>query len=70
MQCDGQIEPCLMIIGRGIDCGLQFSDGTSVLRLTRQHDLRVDGLKQRDDAMIARGQKPMGDLSNALQFSV
>ena len=30
----------------------------------------LDGLKQRDDAMIARGQKPMGDLSNALQFNV
>ncbi|SDV17413.1 hypothetical protein SAMN05216558_5987, partial [Pseudomonas vancouverensis] len=26
------------------------------------------GLKQRDDAMIARGQTPMGDLTNALHF--
>jgi hypothetical protein len=28
----------------------------------------LDGIKQRDDAMIARGQKPMGDLTNALHF--
>jgi acid phosphatase len=47
-------------------------DTASILRLiTRVFQLeKLDGLKQRDDAMIARGQKPMGDLSNALQFSV
>lgn len=47
-------------------------DTASILRLiTRVFQLEaLDGLKQRDDAMIARGQKPMGDLSNALQFSV
>ncbi|KAB0521024.1 acid phosphatase [Pseudomonas extremorientalis] len=47
-------------------------DTGSILRLiTRVFQLEtLDGLKQRDDAMIARGQKPMGDLSNALQFSV
>ena len=47
-------------------------DTASILRLiTRVFRLEtLDGLKQRDDAMIARGQKPMGDLSNALQFSV
>lgn len=45
-------------------------DTASILRLiTRVFKLEtLDGLKQRDDAMIARGQKPMGDLSNALQF--
>ena len=45
-------------------------DTASILRLiTRVFQLeKLDGLKQRDDAMIARGQKPMGDLSNALQF--
>ena len=47
-------------------------DTASILRLiTRIFQLEtLDGLKQRDDAMIARGQKPMGDLSNALQFNV
>ena len=47
-------------------------DTASILRLiTRVFQLEtLDGLKQRDDAMIARGQKPMGDLSNALQFSL
>ncbi|MDQ0738409.1 acid phosphatase [Pseudomonas sp. W4I3] len=47
-------------------------DTASILRLiTRVFQLEtLDGLKQRDEAMIARGQKPMGDLSNALQFSV
>jgi len=45
-------------------------DTASILRLiTRVFDLeKLDGLKMRDDAMIARGQQPMGDLSNALQF--
>jgi len=47
-------------------------DTASILRLiTRVFQLeKLDGLKQRDDAMVARGQKPMGDLSNALQFTV
>ena len=47
-------------------------DTASILRLiTRVFQLeKLDGLKQRDDAMIARGQKPMGDLTNALQFYV
>lgn len=47
-------------------------DTASILRLiTRVFQLeKLDGLKLRDDAMIARGQKPMGDLSNALQFKV
>ncbi|NVZ49925.1 acid phosphatase [Pseudomonas sp. B6002] len=47
-------------------------DTASILRLiTRVFQLEtLDGLKQRDDAMIARGQKPMGDLSNALQFTL
>ena len=47
-------------------------DTASILRLiTRVFQLeKLDGLKQRDDAMIARGQEPMGDLSNALQFDV
>ena len=46
-------------------------DTASILRLiTRVFQLEtLDGLKQRDDAMIGRGQKPMGDLSNALQFN-
>lgn len=45
-------------------------DTASILRLiTRVHQLEVlDGLKQRDDAMKARGQAPMGDLTNALMF--
>ncbi|WP_455885067.1 acid phosphatase [Pseudomonas spelaei] len=47
-------------------------DTASILRfITRVFQLEtLDGLKQRDDAMIARGQQPMGDLSNALQFNV
>lgn len=46
-------------------------DTASILRLiTRVFQLEtLDGLKQRDDAMIARGQKPMGDLTAALQFN-
>ncbi|WP_024694276.1 acid phosphatase [Pseudomonas syringae] len=46
-------------------------DTASILRLiTRLHGLeKLDGLKRRDDAMIARGQQPMGDLTNALQFT-
>jgi acid phosphatase len=45
-------------------------DTASILRLiTRVHGLEpLDGLKTRDNAMIARGQAPMGDLTNALQF--
>ncbi|MBX8512381.1 acid phosphatase [Pseudomonas cichorii] len=45
-------------------------DTASILRLiTRVHGLeKLDGLKRRDDAMRARGQTPMGDLTNALQF--
>lgn len=45
-------------------------DTASILRLiTRVHDLeKLDGLKERDQAMIARGQTPMGDLTNALHF--
>ncbi|MBX8531840.1 acid phosphatase [Pseudomonas cichorii] len=45
-------------------------DTASILRLiTRVHGLeKLDGLKRRDDAMHARGQTPMGDLTNALQF--
>ncbi|MFS2161220.1 acid phosphatase [Pseudomonas sp. Pseusp122] len=45
-------------------------DTASILRLiTRIHGLEtLDGLKQRDDAMKARGQQPMGDLTNALHF--
>ncbi|WP_338489457.1 acid phosphatase [Pseudomonas trivialis] len=47
-------------------------DTASILRLiTRVFQLEtLDGLKQRDDAMSARGQKPMGDLSNALHFNL
>ncbi|OKA17575.1 acid phosphatase [Pseudomonas versuta] len=45
-------------------------DTASILRLiTRVHQLEMlDGLKARDDAMKARGQTPMGDLTNALKF--
>ncbi len=45
-------------------------DTASILRLvTRVFGIeKLDGLQQRDDAMIARGQLPMGDLSNALVF--
>lgn len=46
-------------------------DTASILRLiTRVFQLEtLDGIKERDDAMLARGQKPMGDLTNALHFS-
>nr|WP_315527986.1 acid phosphatase [uncultured Achromobacter sp.] len=46
-------------------------DTGSILRLaTRVFDLpMLEGLKARDDAMSARGQHPMGDLSNTLTFS-
>ena len=45
-------------------------DTASILRLiTRVFQLEtLAGIKQRDDAMIGRGQKPMGDLTNALHF--
>ncbi|MGC5703585.1 acid phosphatase [Pseudomonas sp. NFXW11] len=45
-------------------------DTASILRLiTRVFQLEtLDGIKERDAAMIARGQKPMGDLTNALHF--
>jgi acid phosphatase len=45
-------------------------DTASILRLiTRVFQLdTLDGLKARDQAMIARGQVPMGDLTNALRF--
>lgn len=45
-------------------------DTASILRLiTRVFDLEaLDGIKQRDEAMAARGQKAMGDLTAALQF--
>jgi acid phosphatase len=45
-------------------------DTASILRLiTRVFDLEaLDGIKQRDKAMIARGQNAMGDLTAALQF--
>ncbi|WP_424624383.1 acid phosphatase [Achromobacter marplatensis] len=46
-------------------------DTGSILRLaTRVFDLpMLEGLKARDDAMSARGQHPMGDLTNTLTFS-
>jgi len=45
-------------------------DTGSILRLiTRVFGLeKLDGLKQRDDAMQARGQQPMGDMTNTLQL--
>ncbi|WP_297832028.1 acid phosphatase [Pseudomonas sp.] len=45
-------------------------DTASILRLiTRVHGLeKLDGLKLRDESMTTRGQQPMGDLTNALQF--
>ncbi|MBE1160730.1 acid phosphatase [Dyella acidiphila] len=46
-------------------------DTASILRLvTRVFDLEtLDGIRARDEAMTARGQQPMGDLTNALQFT-
>ncbi|CAJ0694554.1 hypothetical protein R82526_04175 [Ralstonia mannitolilytica] len=46
-------------------------DTASVLRLiTHRFALpTLPGLKQRDDALVANGNKPMGDLTNALDFS-
>jgi acid phosphatase len=46
-------------------------DTASILRLmTRVFDLEtLDGIRERDNAMTARGQQPMGDLTNALQFT-
>jgi acid phosphatase len=45
-------------------------DTASILRLiTRVHGLeKLDGLVERDNAMTARGQAPMGDLTGALHF--
>jgi acid phosphatase len=45
-------------------------DTASILRLiTRVHGLeKLDGLKERDEEMLTRGQEPMGDLTKALQF--
>ncbi|MHC8385498.1 acid phosphatase [Pseudomonas sp. LB3P14] len=47
-------------------------DTASILRLiTRVFQLEtLDGIKLRDESMIARGQQPMGDLTNALHFPV
>jgi acid phosphatase len=47
-------------------------DTASILRLvTRVFRLEtLDGVKGRDDAMRARGETPMGDLTNALKFEV
>ncbi|WP_085641017.1 MULTISPECIES: acid phosphatase [unclassified Pseudomonas] len=47
-------------------------DTASILRLiTRVFRLeKLDGLRQRDEAMAARGQKPLGDLTAALRFPV
>ncbi|WP_299011719.1 acid phosphatase [uncultured Shewanella sp.] len=46
-------------------------DTASILRLiTRVFDLEtLDGIKQRDTEMIARGQIPFGDLTNPLTFN-
>ena len=46
-------------------------DTASILRLiTRVFDLEtLDGIRMRDDAMAARGQPVMGDLTNALDLS-
>ncbi len=46
-------------------------DTGSILRLiTRVFRLEtLDGVRQRDDAMLARGQVPPGDLSHALAFT-
>lgn len=45
-------------------------DTASILRLiTRVFDLeKLDGLAERDNAMADRGQPPLGDLTNALNF--
>jgi acid phosphatase len=45
-------------------------DTASILRLiTRTFDLEMlEGLAHRDREMVSRGQKPMGDLTNALAF--
>jgi acid phosphatase len=45
-------------------------DTASILRLiSRVFQLEtLEGIKHRDDAMLARGQTPMGDLTNALDF--
>lgn len=45
-------------------------DTASTLRfVTRVFQLeKLDGLKQRGEAMIAREQTPLGDLTNALQL--
>lgn len=47
-----------------------IQDTGSILRLiTRVFELeKLDGIHERDDAMAARGQAPMGDLTSALQF--
>jgi acid phosphatase len=46
-------------------------DTASILRLvTRVFQLEsLDGFRSRDAAMVARGQKPMGDLTHALTFT-
>lgn len=46
-------------------------DTASILRLvTRVFELEtLDGIRERDEAMTSRGQTPMGDLTNALQFN-
>ncbi len=47
-------------------------DTTSILRfITRRYSLTpLSGLKTRDDELVANGAKPMGDLTNALDFSL
>jgi acid phosphatase len=46
-------------------------DTESILRLiTRRFDLKtLPGIALRDRQLLAHGEKPMGDLTNALQFA-
>jgi acid phosphatase len=47
-------------------------DTTSILRfITRRYDLAaLPGLKARNDALVANGSAPMGDLTNSLDLSL
>ena len=62
------ISPC----GRkGTVDHTNYDTGLILRLITRVFGLeKLDGLKQQDDAMRARGQQPMSDLTNSLKLPV
>ena len=54
---------------RGFVDHTQYDTGSIARFLTDRYSLtKLDGLKMRDDGLVAHGLQPMGDLTNALDF--